>query len=48
MNTFIAVNNITLTYVRNNLEDKSMLFHSRKGLLLPLVWPETEHIWALT
>ena len=24
-----------------------MLFHSKKALLLPLVWPGTEYTWAL-
>ena len=30
-----------------NLEDKTMLVHSKKGFLLPSVWPETEYTLAL-
>ena len=39
--------NITPTYIRDSSWDKSMLFHSKKALLLPSVWPGTEYTWAL-
>ena len=45
MNTFITVN-ITPTWGDSSW-DKSMLFHSKKALLLPSVWPGTEYTWAL-
>ena len=44
-NTFIIVN--INPHVRDNLEDKSMLAHSKKAFHLPSVWPVTECIWAL-
>ena len=48
METFIMVN-ITPTCKRWDVSswDKSMLFHSKKALLLPAVWPGTEYTWAL-
>ena len=45
MKIFIMVN-ITPTCKRCSW-DKSMLFHSKKALLLPTVWPGTEYTWAL-
>ena len=46
MNNFIIVN-ITLTYIRECLKDKSMLIHSIKLFLLPSFWPGTEYTWVL-
>ena len=34
-------------YVRDSLENKSMLAHFKKVFLLPSVWPGTEYTWAL-
>ena len=45
MNTFIIVS-ITPIYKRE-LEDKSMLLHSRKTFILLSVWPGTDYIWAI-
>ena len=45
MNTFIIVK-IT-PHVRDSLEDKSMLVHSKKAFLLPSVCSQTEHTWTL-
>ena len=45
MNTFIIVN-IT-PHVRDSLEDKSMLVHSKKIFLLPSAWQGTEYTWGL-
>ena len=45
MNHFTIVN-IT-PHVRDSLEDKFMLFYSKKALLFPSVWPGTEYTWAL-
>ena len=39
--------NITPTYIRDSSWDKSMLFHSKKALLLPSVWPGTKYTSAL-
>ena len=45
MNTFIMV---TLTpHVRDSSYDQSMLFHSKKALLFPSVWPGTEYTSTL-
>ena len=41
MNTFIVVN-IT-RHVRDNLEDKSMIVHSKKALPLPSVYPGKDY-----
>ena len=46
MNTFTIVN-ITHTIVRDSLEDKSMLIHSKKAFPLPSVCPGAEYTWAL-
>ena len=34
-------------HVRNSLEDKSMLVHSKKAFLLSSVWPGAQCTWAL-
>ena len=34
-------------HVRDSLQDKSMLFHSKKSVLLFSVWSGTEYNWAL-
>ena len=34
-------------HVRDSLEDKYMLVHSKKAFLLPSVWPGIEYTWAL-
>ena len=44
MNNFIV--NIN-PHARDSSQDKPMLFHSKKVLLLPSVWPGTEYTWAL-
>ena len=36
-----------LPHLRDSLDDKSMLFRSKKAFLLPSVWPGTETTWAL-
>ena len=41
MNTFIVVN-IT-RHVRDSLEDKSMIVHSKKALPLPSVYPGKDY-----
>ena len=46
MSTLIIVN-ITSTCVRDRLEDKYLLVHSKKTFLLPSVWPGIEYNWAL-
>ena len=46
MNTLITFN-ITLTCKRLFIGFKSMLFHSKKVLLLPSTWPGGEYTWAL-
>ena len=45
MSTFIIVN-ITL-YVRDNLENKSMLAPSKEAFLPLSVWSRKEYTWAL-
>ena len=45
MNTFIIAN---ITTTCKSLEDKSMLFHSKKAFILPLVLPEAEFTQALS
>ena len=45
MNTFIIVS-ITPIYKRE-LEDKSMLLHSKKTFILLSVWPGTDYVWAI-
>ena len=45
MNTFIIVK--ILPHGRDSSEDKSMLFHSKKAFLLPVVWPGTEYTRTL-
>ena len=45
MDTFRIVN-IT-PHVRDSLEDKFALAHSKNTFLLPSVWPGTEHTRAL-
>ena len=50
MNIFIILTIITITlppHVRDSLENKSMLFHSKKANFLPSVWPKTKYTWAL-
>ena len=50
MNTFVIVN-IT-PHIRDSVEDKSMLAHSKKAFLLPSIWPGIEYtrvlIWKKT
>ena len=45
VNTFTIVN--IIPHVRDSLEDKSILFHSKKVFFLPSVWSGTEYTWAL-
>ena len=47
MNTFIIVIIVNISPYVRDLEDKSMLVHSKKTFLLPSVWPGTEYTWAL-
>ena len=47
INTFIIVKITPTCNVRDSSWDKSMLFCSKKVLLLPSVWPGAEYTWAL-
>ena len=35
-------------HVKDSLEDKSMIVHSKEAFLVPSFWPWTEHTWTLT
>ena len=47
MNTFIIVIIVNISPYVRDLEDKSMLVHSKKTFLLLSVWPGTEYTWVL-